>query len=137
MTQQDPRSTSPASKGGLAIMVWSCDPKNPERAATPFMNAQAAAAMDLKVEMLFTAQAVQWLLPEHADTLIGFGPQSLPVRHYLEAAAGLGIEMRACSQAMHALGLGREALVAQCVGLGGMVAFLGRGQEVGWRMLVF
>jgi predicted peroxiredoxin len=71
---------------------------------------------------------VQWLLPEHADVLIGFGPQSLPVRHYLAAAAGLGIEMRACSQAMHALGLGREALVPQCAGLGGLVAFLGRGK---------
>jgi predicted peroxiredoxin len=132
--QQDPTSTSPA---GLAIMVWSCDPQNPERAATPFMAAQAAAAMDLKVEMLFTAQAVQWLLPEHAETLIGFGPQRLPVRHYLEAAAGLGIEMRACSQAMHALGLGREALVPQCAGPGGLVAFLGRGQDPAWRTLVF
>jgi predicted peroxiredoxin len=132
--QQDPTSASPA---GLAIMVWSCDPQNPERAATPFMAAQAAAAMDLKVEMLFTAQAVQWLLPEHAETLIGFGPQRLPVRHYLEAAAGLGIEMRACSQAMHALGLGREGLVPQCAGLGGLVAFLGRGQDPAWRTLVF
>jgi predicted peroxiredoxin len=132
--QQDPTSASPA---GLAIMVWSCDPQNPERAATPFMAAQAAAAMDLKVEMLFTAQAVQWLLSAHADTLIGFGPQRLPVRHYLEAAAGLGIEMRACSQAMHALGLGREALVPQCAGPGGLVAFLGRGQDPAWRTLVF
>jgi predicted peroxiredoxin len=123
--------------GGLAIMVWSCDLNNPERAATPFMAAQAAAAMDLKVEMLFTAQAVQWLFPEHGDQLIGFGPQSLPVRHYLEAAAGLGIELRACSQAMHALGRGRDALAPQCAGLGGMVDFLGRGQDPAWRTLVF
>ena len=125
------------SAAGLVIMVWSCDLQSGERAATPFMVAQAAVAMELRVDMLFTAQAVQWLFPEHGNELIGFGPQSLPVRHYLETAADLGIDMRACSQAMHALGRGRDALVPQCAGLGGMVAFLGRGQDPAWRMLVF
>jgi predicted peroxiredoxin len=122
---------------GLLIMVWSCDLQKPELAATPFMVAQAAAALDLQVEMLFTAQAVQWLFLEHRDRLIGFGPQRLSVRHYLEAAADVGIEIRACSQAMHALGCRSDTLAPQCAGLGGIVAFIERGQDPAWRALVF
>jgi predicted peroxiredoxin len=126
-----------ATTPGLSIMVWSCDLGNRERAATPFMVAQAATALDLRVEMLFTAQAVQWLLSEHGETLIGFGPQCLPVRHYLEAVADLGVTMLACSQALQALGRGREALAPQCTGLGGTVAFVERTQDPLWRTLVF
>ena len=122
---------------GLLIMVWSCNLQNPELAATPFMVAQAAAALDLQVEMLFTAQAVHWLLAEHRDRSIGFGPQCLPVHRYLEAAADLGIEIRACSQALHALGRSSDTLAPQCAGVGGLVAFIERGQDPAWRTLVF
>jgi predicted peroxiredoxin len=122
---------------GLSIMVWSCDPQNPERAATPFIVAQAAAALDLQVEMLFTAQAVQWLLTERQDDLIGFGPERQPVRHYLQAAADMGIEIRACSQAAHAFGITSASLAPQCAGMGGVVAFVERGQSPGWRTMVF
>ena len=59
--------------GGLAIMVWSCDLTRPELLATPFMTAQAAAALDMPVKMLFTSQSVEWLLLEHRDKLVGFG----------------------------------------------------------------
>jgi predicted peroxiredoxin len=122
---------------GLLIMVWSCDLRNPERAATPFMVAQVAAAIDLQVEMLFTAQAVQWLFSEQGDRLIGFGPQRLSVHHYLKAAADAGIDIRACSQALNALGRSSDTLAPQCAGLGGMVAFIERGQDPAWRTLVF
>lgn len=125
------------AQGGLAIMVWSCDLRQPELLATPFMAAQAASALEMQVNMLFTAQAVQWLLPEHGDTLIGFGPQRLPLRHYLETAAEAGVELRACSQAWHALGLGSTPLASQCAGFEGMVAFIARGHDPGWRTLVF
>lgn len=122
---------------GLSIMVWSCDPQNPERAATPFIVAQAAAVLDLKVEMLFTAQAVLWLKTERQDDLIGFGPERLSVRHYLQTAADLGIDMRACSQAAHALNIATDSLVPQCTGMGGVVAFVERGQSPEWRTMVF
>jgi predicted peroxiredoxin len=122
---------------GLSLMVWSCNLQHPELAATPFVTAQAAAALDLQVQMLFTAQAVEWLLLEHRDKLIGFGPQRLPVHHYLEAAADMGIEIRACSQALHAVGRGSDTLVPQCAGFEGMVAFIERCQDPAWRTLVF
>lgn len=123
--------------GGLALLVWSCGPDAPERAATPFVVAQAAAALDLEVEMLFAAQAVRWLLAAEQETLVGFGPDRLPVRTHLDACEQLGIRMHACGQALAALGLRREALAPQCTGVGGTVAFVARQQQPSWRGLVF
>ncbi|MGI4849620.1 MAG: DsrE family protein [Janthinobacterium lividum] len=122
---------------GLAIMVWSCDLAKPENLATPFMAAQAAAALDLDVEMLFTAQAISWLLPAHGERLAGFGTQSRCVREYLETCATMGIRVYACSQAMAGAGLRTEELVPQCSGHSGMVAFVERSIDPDWRTLVF
>lgn len=122
---------------GLSIMVWSCGPDHADRAATPFVAAQAAAALDLEVELLFTARTVHWLLAAQQETPIGFGRETVPLTTYLQACAEAGVRMRACSQAMAALGLPREALVSQCSGLGGMVAFVERTQDPRWSTLVF
>ena len=122
---------------GLSIMVWSCGPDAADRAATPFMVAQAAAAMDMQVEMLFTAQALHWLLREQQATPIGFGPERMAVGRYVEAVADAGVELRACSQALAALQYGKDDLVPQCAGLGGTVAFVERTFDPAWRTLVF
>ena len=45
--------------------------------------------------------------------------------------------MRACSQALAALELPREALAPQCCGLGGVVAFVERTQDAQWNVVVF
>jgi predicted peroxiredoxin len=126
-----------AGAKSLAIMVWSCDIRNPQRAATPFMVAQAAAALDLHVEMLFTAEAIGWLLPENGALPIGFGPQARRVREYLETCAELGITIHACSQAMAAAEIRRDMLVPQCGGFAGMVSFVDHCHDAGWRTLVF
>nr|WP_240980415.1 DsrE family protein [Ramlibacter agri] len=118
-------------------MVWSCGPGDAERAATPFVVAQAAAALDLEVEMLFTARSVHWLLAAQQGTKLGFGSEQLPVRDYLQACADAGVRILACSQALAARGLGRDALASQCAGLGGTVAFVERTQDPRWRALVF
>lgn len=124
-------------QGGLSLMVWSCGPDEAERAATPFVVAQAAAALELEVEMLFTAEAVQWLLAERQHTPVGFGADVQPVGVYLKACAQAGVKMRACSQALGASGRARDALVPECCGLGGTVAFVERTQDPRWRILVF
>ncbi len=122
---------------GLAILLWSCDRQNPERAATPFVVAQAAVALDKEVEMLFAAQSVQWLQRVHGDTFVGFGQQRLTMRQYLQATATLGVRIFACSQSMQAHALSDQDLDPQCAGQGGTVSFLERGMAPGWRFLVF
>lgn len=122
---------------GLAIMVWSCDLSRPELLATPFMTAQAAAALDMRVKMLFSSQSVQWLLAQNGELLTGFGGERWPIARHLEASTELGVEIRACSQALHASGAGRAGLSAHCAGVEGMVSFVEQGSAPGWRMLVF
>ncbi|MDY0975648.1 DsrE family protein [Massilia sp. CFBP9012] len=122
---------------GLAILVWSCDLSRPELLATPFMTAQAAAALDMRVKMLFSSQSVLWLLAENATRLTGFGAEQWPISRHLEASADLGVEIRACTQALHASGADRPALAPHCAGVEGMVSFVEQGSAPGWRMLVF
>ena len=123
--------------GGLAIMVWSCDPTRPELLATPFMTAQAAAALDMPVKMLFSSQSVQWLLAANRDRLVGFGAERWSIGRHLETTAGLGVEIRACTQALHASGAVRFDLNEFCAGVEGMVSFVEQGRAPGWQMLVF
>ncbi|WP_137173188.1 hypothetical protein [Massilia sp. HP4] len=122
---------------GLSILVWSCDLSRPELLATPFMTAQAAAALDMRVKMLFSSQSVQWLLAQNAGLPTGFGDQRWPIGRHLEASNELGVEIRACTQALHASGAGCAALSAHCAGVEGMVSFVEQGSAPGWRMLVF
>lgn len=126
-----------ASERGLAILVWSCDLTRPELLATPFMTAQAAAALDMRVKMLFSSQSVQWLLAEHGGRPTGFGPQRWTIGRHLDASRDLGIDILACSQALHASGVQPQALAPQCAGVEGMVSFVEQGSAPGWRMLVF
>lgn len=128
--------STPAS-GGLAIMVWSCDLDRPEPLSTPFMAAQAAAALDMPVKMLFSSRSVQWLLAANSDRLTGFGSERRPVSYHLDASVELGVDIRACTQALHASGADVVALAPQCAGVEGMVAFIEQGSAPGWRMLVF
>lgn len=122
---------------GLAILVWSCDLSRPELLATPFMAAQAAAALDMRVKMLFSNQSVQWLLTDNVARLTGFGAEQWTIARHLDASLDLGVEIRACSQALHASGAGRARLAPQCAGVEGMVSFVEQGSAPGWRMLVF
>lgn len=121
----------------LAIMVWSCDLTRPELLATPFMAAQAAAALDMPVRMLFTNQSVAWLLAANSARLTGFGDDRWAVARHLDATLDLGVEIHACSQALSALGADPASLAPQCTGVEGMVAFVEQGSAPGWRMLVF
>jgi len=123
--------------GGLAIMVWSCDLTRPELLATPFMTAQAAAALDMPVKMLFSSQSVQWLLARNRDQLVGFGTERWIIGRHLKTTAELGVEIRACTQALHASGAVRTDLNEQCTGVEGMVSFVEQGRAPGWQMLVF
>lgn len=118
-------------------MVWSCGLDRPELLPTPFMAAQAAAALDMPVKMLFTSQSVQWLLAENAARPTGFGLERKPVSFHLDASVELGVKIHACPQALHASGANPAALAAQCAGVEGMVAFIEQGNGAGWRIIVF
>jgi uncharacterized protein len=59
----------PHAADGVAILLWSCDPDRPALLATPFVQAAAAAALELPVEVYFTARSVRLLVPGVAASL--------------------------------------------------------------------
>jgi predicted peroxiredoxin len=122
---------------GVAMLIWSADLSVPERLATPFVMAQAAVALEQTVEMYFTARATEVLLTPSAERLIGFGPQRRTIGSYLHEARDLGVELYACSQALHALERTADDLLPVCHGLGGAVRFMERCADPTWRTLVF
>ena len=63
------------SRTGLAILLWAADPDEPARLATPFAHAAAAAAMDLQVEVYFSARSVLLLRPG-VGVVVEYEPQS-------------------------------------------------------------
>jgi len=121
----------------MAILLWSADLSAPQRVATPFVMAQAAAALDMVVERYFTAQSVHLLTPPASGVAVGFGPEQRPLADYLAQAYEIGVKLYACAQALHAVGLTREDLLPLCAGLGGSVQFMGRSADPQWRTLVF
>lgn len=126
----------PPTVDGVAILLWSADPAEPHRLATPFAMAAAAAAFDTPVELYFTARSVLLLRPGAADALRA-SAHPKTIGDWLREAAALGVAMFACTDALDAHGVARDALVPQCGGHGGAVQFMARACDPRWRALVF
>ena len=122
---------------GVAILLWATDPSAPERLATPFFHAAAAAAMDAPVEIYFTAASVRLLVPGVAATLRASPHVDKTVLAHMQDAAGHGARFFACSDALVAQGLADTPLIAECAGRGGAVQFMARALDLRWRTLVF
>ena len=124
-------------KSGMAILVWSAQRDSPERCATVFLTAQACAALEMPVELFFTGSSVELLLTRHSDTLLGYGSQMKSLQDYLSDTAQCGVQMYACSQALHHLNLARVELSASCAGVAGVVQFAARCAQGDWQSLIF
>jgi len=121
---------------GIAILLWAADPDAPHRLATPFFHAAAAAAMDLPVEIYFTARSVRLLVPGVAETLRASGHPKT-ILDALREAVSHGAVLLACSDALAANGIDGERLIPECMRRGGAVQFMARAADLRWRTLVF
>jgi uncharacterized protein len=122
---------------GVAILLWACDPDEPARLATPFFHAAAAAAMELPVEMYFTARSVHLLVPGVAGRLRASDRHERSVLQWMDEAAAHGVQFFACTEALAAQGLAGQVLLPQVRGHGGAVQFMARAADLRWRTLVF
>lgn len=127
----------PAALTGLAILLWAADPEQPQRLATPFFHAAAAAAMELQVEIYFSARSVLLLQPGLAESLRASELNGMTIYQHMQQAVAHGARLLACTDALHAQGMRRDGLIPECSGHGGAVQFIGRLTEPGWRTLVF
>ncbi len=121
---------------GVAILLWAADRAAPERLATPFFHAAAAAAMEVPVEIYFTAASVHLLVPGVAAGLRASPRVDKTIADNLREAVGLGAQLFACSDALHAQGVQAAQLMAG-VQRGGAVQFMARAIDRDWRTLVF
>lgn len=121
---------------GVAIMLWSADASHPERLATPFFHAAAAAAMDVPVELYFTAASVHLLVPRVAAGLRASPRVDKTIADNLREAVELGARLFACSDALTARGVDAADLMPGCA-RGGAVQFMARAIDLRWRALVF
>ena len=122
---------------GVAILLWAADPDAPHRLATPFFHAAAAAAMDVPVEMYFTAGSVRLLVPGAADVLRASSRSDKSVLESMREAVSHGVRLYACTDALRAHGIAHDGLIAECSGHGGAVQFMARAIDLRWRALVF
>jgi uncharacterized protein len=121
---------------GVAILLWAADPQAPHRLATPFFHAAAAAAMDVPVEIYFTARSVHLLVPGVAQQLRASAHEKT-IADAMQEASTQGAQFFACTDALKAQGLEHTALIAQCHGHGGAVQFMARACDRRWQVLVF
>lgn len=122
---------------GVALLLWAADPDDPQRLATPFFHAAAAAALELPVELYFTARSVHLLVPGVAAGLRASARFDKTILDAMREAHGHGARFYACTDALHAQGLAGQPLIAECSGHGGALQFMVRAGDLRWRTLVF
>ena len=122
---------------GIAILLWGCEPEAPQRLATPFFHAAAAAAMDMPVEIYFTAASVRLLVPGVAESLRASPHHDKTVLDAMREAVAHGAVLLACTDALHAQGVDAARLIPECSGRGVAVQFMARAADLRWRTLVF
>ena len=121
----------------LAILVWAADPSRPELCATPFYFAAAAAAMDVEVEMYFTARSVELLRRGCAERIEAAAGSGKSVADFRREALALGVRLLACPTAMAGHGIATDALIPEVAAQAGAAAYLGRVMDPAWRTLSF
>lgn len=127
----------PQAADGLAILLWAADPSVPQRLATPFFHAAAAAALEVPVEIYFTARSVELLVPGVASSLRASVHHDKTIADAMHEAVAHGAVLLACGDALAAHGLAGTSLIPACSGLGGAVQFAARAVDLRWRTLVF
>lgn len=122
---------------GVAILLWACEPEAPQRLVTPFFHAAAAAAMDMPVEVYFTAASVRLLVPGVAQSLRASPHHDKTVLDAMREAVAHGAVFFACTDALHAQGVEAARLIPECGARGGAVQFMARAADLRWRTLVY
>lgn len=122
---------------GIAMLLWAAEPETPHRLATPFFHAAAAAAMEVPVEIYFTARSVRLLVPGVAETLRASPDFDKTLLDAMREAVSHGARLLACTDALHANAIDPRRLITECSGHGGAVQFMARACDLRWRTLVF
>jgi len=124
-------------KRHLAILLWATEPARPHMCSAPFFHAAAAAAMDVEVELFFSAESVRLLVRGVAESLHSGPRQRESVYAFMRQAAAHGARFYACPQALDERGLTGADLIPEVVGSAGAAAYIARCMDEDWQTLVY
>lgn len=110
----------------LVLQLWQSSTAAPQLAATPFMLAASAAAMDWPVEIHAMGASVELFVSDNAARHQAVAPLNRPLSAYIEDATRSGAKVYLCSTAMRDRGLEPEAMIEGCQNVLGMVSMLER-----------
>ena len=121
----------------LVLQLWQTNAAAPQLAATPFMLAASAAAMDWPVEIHALGASVELFVRDNAARHQTVAPLNRPLSAYIEDATRSGVKVYLCSTAMRDRGLEPTDMLEGCQSVLGMVTMLERLAQVGTTVLTY
>lgn len=121
----------------LAILLWAASPQSPQRCATPFSVAAAAAAMDARVEVYFAADSVQLLAKDVAAQLYPGPQREQNLAFFMQQARDQGVQFFGCQASLAAWSLSLYDCQPWLDGIAGAGSIAARSLDPSWRVLVF
>ena len=121
----------------LVLQLWQTNAAAPQLAATPFMLAASAAAMDWPVEIHALGASVELFVRDNAARHQTVAPLNRPLSAYIEDATRSGVKVYLCSTAMRDRGLELTDMLEGCQSVLGMVTMLERLAQVGTTVLTY
>jgi len=121
----------------LVLQLWQTSAAAPQLAATPFMLAASAAAMDWPVEIHALGASVELFVRDNVARHQVVAPLNRPLSAYIEDATRSGVKVYLCSTAMRDRGLVPEDMLEDCQSVLGMVTMLERLAQVGTTVLTY
>lgn len=116
----------PPGMAAKVVVFCTSGPDAPERCATPFFMAAAAAALEHEAEMVFQIEGVRLMVRGVAEDLTAI-EAGKPIAEFIREARNLGVRMRCCSGSLQARGLSTADLIPECDGLIGGVEMIELG----------
>ena len=121
----------------LVLQLWQSHANVPQLAATPFMLAASAAAMDWPVEIHALGASVELFVRDNAARHQAVAPLSRPLSAYIEDATRSGVIVYLCSTAMRDRGLVPADMLEGCQTVIGMVTMLERVAQPDTTVLTY
>ncbi len=121
----------------LVLQLWQSSTAAPQLAATPFMLAASAAAMDWPVEIHALGASVELFVRDNAARHQTVAPLNRPLSAYIEDATRSGVRVYLCSTAMRDRGLEPTDMLEGCQSVLGMVTMLERLAQVDTTVLTY
>lgn len=121
----------------LVLQLWQSHANVPQLAATPFMLAASAAAMDWPVEIHALGASVELFVRDNAARHQAVAPLSRPLSAYIEDATRSGVIVYLCSTAMRDRGLVPADMLEGCQSVIGMVTMLERVAQPDTTVLTY